>query len=149
MAPVGHEGPARRCLEAVSALRHLASGGTRHPPSGLEVGNAWRYVSFTRQFCCSSLWLLVLHAWSTRLLGYFKGGLLVFIYLSLERIPWVELGIGVKHVAFLELSSEWRPSSWTRDGGWTRGTLELSLGWRILPVWVCWLWPIRMKIALL
>jgi len=28
------------------------------------------------------------------------------------------------------------PSDW--------GTLELSSGWRVLPVWVRWLWPIRM-----
>jgi len=33
------------------------------------------------------------------------------IYIGSERIPWVELEIGVKHVAFLELSSEWHPSS--------------------------------------
>jgi len=69
---------------------------------------------------------------------------LVFLELSSECIPWVELGIWVKHVAFLELSSEWHPSSWAQDGGWTRGTLELSSGLRVLPVWVCWLWPVRM-----
>ena len=40
-----------------------------------------------------------------------KVGLLVFLELSSERIPSVELGIGVKHVAFLKLSSEWHPSS--------------------------------------
>jgi len=36
--------------------------------------------------------------------------------------------------------------SWVvaRDGRWTRGTLELWLGWRVLPVWVCWLWPVQM-----
>jgi len=55
------------------------------------------------------------------------------------------LGIGVKHVVFLEL--------WLRIA-----SLELWLGmadeheeplscgstWRVLPVWVCWLWPVRM-----
>jgi len=40
-----------------------------------------------------------------------KMSLLVFLELSSERILLDELGIGVKHVAFLELSSEWHPSS--------------------------------------
>ena len=68
----------------------------------------------------------------------------MFLELSSECISWVELRIGVKHVAFLVLSSEWHPSSWAWDGRWTQGTLELSLGWRVLPVWVCWLWPVQM-----
>ena len=84
-----------------------------------------------------SLSYWILQVWSTRLL------------VMLQRwdcwVPWVELGIGVQHVAFLELSSEWHPSSWARDGGWTRGTLGLSSGWRVLLVWVCWLWPVRMS----
>ena len=37
MVPDGHEGPARRYLEAVSALRRLVPGDTRHSPGGLEA----------------------------------------------------------------------------------------------------------------
>jgi len=43
--------------------------------------------------------------------GASRVGLLVFFELSSERIPCVELGIRVKHMAFLELSAEWNPSS--------------------------------------
>jgi len=28
--------------------------------------------------------------------------------------------------------------------GLKRKTLSCGLGWRVLPVWVCWLWPVRM-----
>jgi len=35
VAPSGQEGPARRYLEALGALRRLAPGGTRHPPTSL------------------------------------------------------------------------------------------------------------------
>jgi len=94
----------------------------------LEVRCAWRLMACAMRWYCGE-----------GALSYFG-----VRCLTLERIPWVELGIGVKHVAFLELSSEWHPSSWARDGGWTRGTLEFSLGWRVLPMWVCYLWPIRM-----
>ena len=114
---------------ALGFLKRLAPGGTRPPPGSLEAAAPGGTCPPPGNFCCSSLWLLVLHAWSTRLLGYFKG--------RLASVPWVELGIGVKHVAFLELGSEWHPSSWARDGGWTWGTLKLSLGWWVLPVWVC------------
>jgi len=99
------------------------------PLSGLEAGSAWRYVSPAKRFWCCILGLLdstcvIYQAFG----GASKVGLLVFLELSSERIPWVELGIGVKHVAFLELSSEWHPTSWARDGRWTRGTRELSSG---------------------
>jgi len=66
--------------------------------------SAWRYVSPTRRFYYSNLGLLILCAWSTRLLGYHNG--------RLAGVPWVVaqnvslewwLGIGVKHVVFLEL----------------------------------------------
>jgi len=117
--------------KALSAWRYVS------PFKRFGSGSAWRYVSHIRRFCCNRLVLCLLwYAWSIRLIGYLKG--------RLAGIPWVELGIGVKHMAFLELSSEWHPSSWARDGGWTRGTLELSSGCRVLPVWVCWLWPVRM-----
>jgi len=117
-----------------------------YPPSGLEAGSAWRYVSPTRRFYCSSIGVLIrdvrdLHSFSNAL----KVSLLMLLELSSECILWVELGIGVKHVAFLELSSEWHHSSWARDGRWTRGTLELSSGWRVFSVWVCLLWPVRMS----
>jgi len=45
-----------------------APSGTRPPPGDLEVGSAWRYVSPARWFCCYNFRLLVLQAWSTRLL---------------------------------------------------------------------------------
>jgi len=113
-------------------------------PSGLEARNAGWYVSPARRLYCSSIGFLTLDVRDLQSFSdTLKVGLLVFLELSSEHIPWVELGIGVKHVAFLELSSEWHPSSWARDGGWTRGTLELSSGWRVLLVWVCWLWPVQ------
>ena len=37
MVPGGHEGSAKRYLEAVGALRRLAPGVTRHSPSSLEA----------------------------------------------------------------------------------------------------------------
>jgi len=123
---------------------------------------SWRYVSLARQFrswqclavcvpCQANLRLQPWVAESTCVIykafgDASKVGLQVFLELSSKRIPWVKLGIGVKHVAFIELSSEWHPSSWARDGRWTRGTLKLSSGWRVLSVWVCWLWPVQMDL---
>ena len=39
---------ARRYLQLLEILRRLAPGGKCPPPSSLEVGNAWQYVSPTR-----------------------------------------------------------------------------------------------------
>jgi len=108
----------------------------------------WAKVWLTipsRRLYCSGIGFLTLDVHDLQSFSdTLKVGLMVFLELSSERIPWVELGIGVKHVPFLELSLEWHPLSWAWDGGWTRGTLELSSGWRVLLVWVCWLWPVWM-----
>ena len=125
--------------EALGAWRYVS------PARRSGSGTAWRHVSPARRFYYCSLELLDSAGVIYKDFGdASKVGLLVFLELSSKRIPWVELGIRVKHVAFLELSLEWHPSSWARDGGWTRGTLELSSGWRVLLVWVCWLWPVWM-----
>jgi len=110
-------------------------------------GSAWRYVFPARRFCCNRLVLyFLLCAWSTRLLGYLKG--------RLADVPWVVaqnvslelwLGIGVKHVVFLEL---WLGiislELWLGMADEHEELLSYGSGWRVLLVWVCWLWPVRM-----
>jgi len=44
VAPYGPKVTAKRYLDAESALRRLAPGGTSHPPGGLEAGSAWQHV---------------------------------------------------------------------------------------------------------
>ena len=73
---------------------------------------------------------LMINKWG----GYFS---FIFLFILISNF---RLGHYIKHIAFLELSSEWHPSSWASDGRWTRGTLELSSGWRVLQARVCWLW---------
>jgi len=55
------------------------------------------------------------------------------------------LGIGVKHVAFSEL---WLGMTslelWLKIADEYGELLSCGSGWRVLPVWVCWLWPVRM-----
>jgi len=62
-------------------LRHLAPGGTRPSPDDLKVGSAWHVMSSARLFCGSSIGLMALCAWSTRLLWHFKA--------RLAGVPWV------------------------------------------------------------
>jgi len=66
-----------------------------------------------------------------------KVGLLVF--------PELWLGIGVKHVVFLEL---WLIITslelWLGMADEHEEPLSSGSGWRVLQVWVCWLWPVRM-----
>ena len=76
--------------------------------------SAWRYVSPTRRFYYSNLGLLILCAWSTRLLGYHNG--------RLAGVPWVVAQNNISWVV-------------ARDGGWTRGTLELWLSQESLSMW--------------
>jgi len=55
------------------------------------------------------------------------------------------LGIGVKHVVFLEL---WLGITslelWLGMADEHKEPLSCGSGWRVLPVRVCWLWPVRM-----
>ena len=87
MAPGGHEGSARRYLVAVDVLRHLAPGGTHHPPGNLEA-------AAPGGTCTPRQAILLLQCWVAGFVGVIykasgdasKVGLLVFLELSSERI---------------------------------------------------------------
>jgi len=55
------------------------------------------------------------------------------------------LGIEVKHVAFFELWPRMTSLElWLGTADEHEELLSYGSGWRVLPVWVCWLWPVPM-----
>jgi len=126
---------------------NVSQGSTHHNFQAVWKRSAWRYVSPARRFLLHQYWC----CWFSRrdLRGFwwcFKGGV--------AGVPWVVarnvslelwLGIGVKHVVFLEL---WLGIAslelWLGMADEHEKPLSCGSGWRVWPVWVCWLWPVRM-----
>jgi len=86
-------------------------------------------------------------AWSTRFWWYLEGRLASVLWVMAWNVSlelW--LGIGVKHVAFLEL---WlRMTSlelWLAMTDVHEKLLSCGSGLRVLPVWVCELWLVRIS----
>jgi len=91
-------------------------------------------------------WCLNGDAWSIRLLKISQGWA---CWCSLgcgpEHILELWLGIGVKHVAFYGLWPKMTSFElWLGIADEHEKLLSCGSGWRVLLVWVCWLWPVRM-----
>ena len=74
--------------------------------------------------------------------------LLVFHGLWPETYPWVVAWDMVKHVPFYGLWSGMTSFElWLEIADEHEEPLSGGSGWRVLPVWVCWLWPVRMGLV--
>ena len=124
----------------------VAPGSMRPLPGGLEAWCAWHLVCCVRRYREAKVFFLFWCVWSTRILGYLKGQLVVVPWVVARNISlelWLK--IGVKHVVFLEL---WLGIAslklWLGMADEHEELLSCCSGWRVLPMWVCWLWPVRM-----
>ena len=129
-----------KASEALGAWRHLYS--TRQSRSEIRLAALKQRQAITqRQTAC---------CFDVRGLQGFGDSLKV----DLLDVPWVVaqnvslelwLGIGVKHVTFLEL---WLGMTsleiWLGMADGHEELLSCGSGWRVLPVWVCELWLVRM-----
>jgi len=106
--------PGDRVISARRYVQRQMCRGTRRLAVCVSRQAVWKRLHPAVRVPCQAILLL-----QPRVVGfcmrdlqgfwwYFKGGIVGFLDLSSEHIPWVELEIGVKHVAFLELSSRWR-----------------------------------------
>jgi len=118
------------------------------------LGERWRFKSRDE-------WMIGLKVINFSVLGWLKFEWWCMIYkaskVSRWWVCWCSMGCGPER--FLELWLRIRVKHVAFYGLWPRMTfLELWLGiadeheeplscgssWWVLPVWVCWLWPVRM-----